>query len=27
MENDLYLLHDDMDFTHIAKIIKNLKFY
>ena len=27
MENDLYLLHDDMDFTNIAKINKNLKLY
>ena len=27
MENDLYLLHDDMDYTNIAKINKNLKLY
>jgi len=27
IENDLYLLHDDMDFTNIAKADKNLKVY
>jgi len=27
IENDLYLLHDDMDFTNIAKADKNLKIY
>jgi len=26
-ENDLYLLHDDMDFTNIAKVYENLKIY
>ena len=27
IENNLFLLHDDMDFTNIAKIHKNLKIY
>ena len=27
MENNLYLLHDDMDYTNIAKIYKDLKLY
>jgi predicted nucleic acid-binding protein len=27
IENDLYLLHDDMDFTNIAKVYKNLKIF
>ena len=27
IENDLFLLHDDTDFTNIAKVYKNLKFY
>ena len=27
IENDLFLLHDDTDFTNIAKIYKNLKLY
>jgi len=27
IENNLYLLHDDMDFTNIAKVDKNLKIY
>jgi len=27
IENDLYLLHNDNDFTNIAKIYKNLKIY
>jgi predicted nucleic acid-binding protein len=27
IENDLYLLHDDMDFTNIAKVCENLKIY
>ena len=27
IENNLYLLHDDRDFTNIAKIYKNLKIY
>jgi predicted nucleic acid-binding protein len=27
IENNLYLLHDDMDFTNIAKIHDNLKIY
>jgi predicted nucleic acid-binding protein len=27
IENDLYLLHDDMDFTNIAKVYENLKIY
>ena len=27
IENDLYLLHNDKDFTNISKIIKNLKIY
>lgn len=27
IENDLYLLHNDHDFVHIAKIIKALKLY
>lgn len=27
IENDLYLLHNDKDFLHISKVIKELKFY
>ena len=27
IENDLYLLHDDNDFTNMAKVIKELKLY
>lgn len=27
IENDLLLLHDDMDFTNISKIIKELKIF
>lgn len=27
MENDLFLLHDDMDYVNIAKIYRKLKFY
>jgi len=27
IENDLYLLHNDMDFTNISKVYKNLKIY
>lgn len=27
IENDLYLLHNDNDFTNIAKIVKELKIY
>ena len=27
IENDLFLLHDDTDFTNIAKANKNLKIY
>ena len=27
IENNLYLLHDDTDYTNIAKIYKNLKLY
>ena len=27
IENDLYLLHDDIDFANIAKIDKRLKIY
>ena len=27
IENNLFLLHDDMDFTNIAKVDKNLKIY
>jgi len=27
IENNLYLLHNDMDFTNIGKIYKNLKIY
>lgn len=27
IENDLYLFHNDNDFTNIAKIYKNLKIY
>ena len=27
IENNLFLLHDDMDFTNIAKVQKNLKIY
>ena len=27
VENDLFLLHDDMDFTNIAKADKSLKIY
>jgi len=27
IENDLYLLHDDIDFANIAKAVKNLKIY
>ncbi|MDR0315563.1 MAG: PIN domain nuclease [Treponema sp.] len=27
IENNLYLLHDDMDFINIAKIHENLKIY
>ncbi len=27
IENDLYLLHNDKDFTHISKIITDLKIY
>ena len=27
IENDLYLLHDDTDFTNIAKVYGNLKIY
>ena len=27
LENNLFLLHDDMDFLNIAKINKNLKIY
>jgi len=27
IENNLYLLHDDMDFSNIARVNKNLKVY
>jgi len=27
LENNLYLLHDDMDFTGIARVYKELKIY
>jgi predicted nucleic acid-binding protein len=27
IENNLYLLHDDIDFTYIAKVYRNLKIY
>ena len=27
IENNLYLLHDDMDYINIAKIYKDLKFF
>jgi len=27
IENNLYLLHDDTDYTRIAEVNKNLKFY
>jgi predicted nucleic acid-binding protein len=27
IENNLYLLHDDMDFTNIAKVFGDLKIY
>ena len=27
MENNLYLLHNDMDFTNMSKVNKNLKIY
>ncbi|ULQ58480.1 PIN domain nuclease [Brucepastera parasyntrophica] len=27
IENNLYLLHDDNDFIHIAKVIKDLRLY
>jgi predicted nucleic acid-binding protein len=27
IENNLYLLHDDNDFIHISKVIKELKLY
>ena len=27
IENDLYLLHDDNDYSNISKIYKNLKIY
>jgi hypothetical protein len=27
LENDLYLLHDDADFTNISKVHKGLKIY
>jgi predicted nucleic acid-binding protein len=27
IENDLYLLHDDTDYTNIAKVYANLKLY
>jgi predicted nucleic acid-binding protein len=27
LENNLYLLHNDKDFTNIAKVIKGLKIY
>ncbi|UTC62236.1 PIN domain nuclease [Treponema sp. OMZ 787] len=27
IENDLYLLHNDNDFTNMAKVIKELKLY
>ena len=27
IENNLYLLHDDMDFSNIAKVHGNLKIY
>jgi predicted nucleic acid-binding protein len=27
IENNVYLLHNDMDFTHIAKMYRDLKIY
>jgi len=27
IENDLYLFHNDNDYTNIAKVYKNLKIY
>jgi predicted nucleic acid-binding protein len=27
IENNLYILHDDSDFTYMAKVIKELKIY
>jgi predicted nucleic acid-binding protein len=27
IENDLYLLHNDLDFTYMAKVIPELKIY
>ena len=27
IENNLFLLHDDLDFTNISKILNNLKIY
>jgi predicted nucleic acid-binding protein len=27
IENDLYLFHNDNDFTNISKVYKNLKIY
>jgi predicted nucleic acid-binding protein len=27
LENNLYILHDDIDFLHISKVYKNLKIY
>ncbi|MCL2008392.1 MAG: PIN domain nuclease [Treponema sp.] len=27
IENNLYLLHDDNDFTNMAKVVKDLKIY
>lgn len=27
IENDLFLLHNDIDFTYISKVVKNFKVY
>ena len=27
LENNLFLLHNDSDFTNIGKVVKKLKFY
>ena len=27
LENNLFLLHDDLDFTNISKVVNNLKIY